>query len=270
MTSRARFQYSKFSLGGTLLAATLFSTMPLHAQKLKDGTMVVNLQSPIGTESSKEGDTFTASVIEPAKYAGAIVEGKIQKVNPAVAGSNDKAKFVFAFTSITMPDNDTYKMSAELKEVTNAKGVAKVDDEGQVIGRGNGAKRALMAGGGAGAGALVGGMFGGSLGALAGGAIGGAAGYLVSLEVTAGGQNVNFSPGTHFSLEVKSHGKLKDADAAAIRTEANTNVTRYATPAPDATTVPASAKEVKSIALVPEDGKPVPAPDAVPAPTPKQ
>ena len=118
----------------------------------------------------------------------------------------------------TITINDvTYKIQAELKEVTNAKGVKKVDEEGQVFAQGNGMKKALFAGGGAGFGALAGGMLGGGLGSAVGGLAGGALGYVIALEVTTNGTNIDFFPGSTFVLEVTDKGVNKDIKAEDVR-----------------------------------------------------
>ncbi len=183
----------------------------------RDKTFVVNLTSPISTKSSKPGDTFTAVVMQPAEFQGGVVEGHIRKVEPAQNMEAPKSRITFAFETLTLSDNTTYKIQADLKDVVNSKGVAKVDEEGQVIGRGNVAKRALFGAGGAGLGSFAGGMLGGGIGSLAGGLAGGALGYAVSLDVTASSHNIEFFPGTHFTLAVTSKGTDKDVNADDVR-----------------------------------------------------
>lgn len=183
----------------------------------KDKTFVVNLTSPISTKDSKPGDTFTAMVIEPAEFQGSVVEGHIRKVEPAQNMEAPKAHISFAFETLTLSDNTTYKIEADLKSVVNSQGKPKVDEEGQVIGKGNGAKRALFGAGGAGLGSFAGGMLGGGIGSLAGGVAGGFAGYAISLDVTASSHNIEFYPGTHFTLQVTSKGVDKKVNADDVR-----------------------------------------------------
>jgi len=185
----------------------------------KNQKFVVNLTSPISTKDSKPGDTFTAKVLEPAEFEGCVVEGHIRKVEPAQNAEAPKSRISFDFDTLTVggANGATYKIQAELEDVVNSKGVAKVDEEGQAIGRGNTAKRMLFGAGGAGLGSLAGGMLGGGLGSLAGGMVGGAAGYVVSLDVTASSHNIEFYPGTHFTLSVTNKGVDKNVDAAAVQ-----------------------------------------------------
>lgn len=204
-------------------AATQLSQPAMAGEKsIKNQTFVVSLTAPISTRASKPGDTFTAVVDEPSEYQGAIVEGHVRKVGPAKNMEAPKASINFAFETLTVGDV-TYKIQADLKEVVNSKGVAKVDEEGQVLATGNGGKRAAGLFGGAGLGAFAGGMLGGTTGSLIGGAIGGAAGYFITLEMTASSHNIEFFPGTHFTLQVNSKGIDKGVDANAVRQLETTN-----------------------------------------------
>lgn len=230
----------------------------------KNKTFVVNLTSPISTKDSKPGDTFTAVVIEPAEFQGSVVEGHVRKVEPAQNGEAPKSHINFAFETLTVGDT-TYKIQADLKDVVNSKGVAKVDEEGQVIGRGNAGKRALMGMGGAGIGSLAGGMLGGGLGSLIGGAAGGAAGYIVSLDITASSQNIEFYPGTHFTLDVTSKGIDKDVNAADVHQLEASNEAAMAQHAAPAT---ADQQQPSPSPGPPPQPAPTPAPAPAPAPAP--
>ena len=200
-----------------LMCTAAVAVRPAHASDKvgKDKTFVVNLTSPISTRNSKPGDTFTAIVMEPTDFQGCVVEGHIRKVEPAQNAAAPKAHISFAFETLTVGDT-TYKIQADLKDVTNSRGVAKVDEEGQVIGQGTAGKRAAMGLGGAGMGGLIGGALGGSMGSLIGAAAGGLAGYAVALDMTASSHNIEFFPGTHFTLEVSSKGVDKGVDSAAV------------------------------------------------------
>jgi hypothetical protein len=201
---------------------TLVANPAFAGDKIKNQTFVVNLTSPISTKDSKPGDTFTARVIQPSDFDGAVVEGHIRKVEPAQNMEAPKAHIDFAFETLTVGDT-TYKIQADLQDVVNSKGMAKVDEEGQVVSKGNGAKRAMMGLGGAGIGAMAGGMIGGGMGSLIGGAAGGALGYVVALDMTASSHNIEFNPGTHFTLVITSKGVDKNADASAIHQQEAAN-----------------------------------------------
>jgi hypothetical protein len=207
-------QLRKLLFASTCVAALIVN--PAFAgDKIKNQTFVVNLTSPISTKDSKTGDTVTALVLEPAEFQGGVIEGHVRKVEPAQNMEAPKSRIAFGFETLTVGDT-TYKIQADLQDVVNSKGVAKVDEEGQVIAKGNGGKRAMGALGGAGIGSMAGGMLGGGWGALAGAAAGGALGYVIALDVTASSHNIEFYPGTHFTLNVTSKGLDKNADTAAI------------------------------------------------------
>jgi hypothetical protein len=186
------------------------------SKTFKNGTVTVVLDSPISTSLNKVGDSFVARVTQPADIEGAIMEGHIRKLEPAKEGNAPKSHIIFGFETLTVGDT-TYKIEATLKEVANAKGVKKVDEEGEVLAQGNGMKRALFGAGGAGLGALAGGMIGGGVGSLVGGLAGGALGYVVSLDCTASGKNIDFFPGSTFVLDVNNKGVNKDVNAADVR-----------------------------------------------------
>jgi outer membrane lipoprotein SlyB len=211
----------------------------------KNEKFVLKLTSPISTATSKAGDQFTAVVLEPAEYVNAIVEGHVRKVEPAQNMEKPKAHILFDFDTLTVGDV-TYKIEADMQEVTNSKGVAKVDEEGQVIAKGNGGKRAAGAFGGAGFGALAGGLLGGGTGALIGAAAGGLAGYLITVDVTSSSKNIEFYPGTQFTVQVNGKGVDKGVDASHVRQQE------------------ASAEAAMTQPAAP----PVPAPDSAPAPAP--
>jgi hypothetical protein len=199
------------------LMSILFATQAAHAgdKSIKNEKFVLKLTAPISTATSKAGDQFTAIVLEPIEYRDAIVEGHVRKVEPAQNLDSPKSHINFGFETLTVADK-TYKIQADLKEVSNSHGVAKVDEEGQAIAQGNGGKRAMAGLGGAGIGSLAGGMLGGGLGSLAGGMMGGALGYVIALDITASSKNIEFYPGSQFTVQVTSKGIDKDVDAAKV------------------------------------------------------
>jgi hypothetical protein len=217
----------------------IFITCAAHAgdKSIKNAKFVLKLTSPISTATSKAGDQFTALVVEPAEYRDSVVEGHVRKVEPAQNMENPKSHIVFGFETLTVGDK-TYKIEADLKEVANSHGVAKVDEEGQAIAQGNGGKRAMATMGGAGIGAFAGGMLGGGLGSLAGGMIGGSLGYVIALDVTASSKNIEFYPGSQFTVEMTSKGIAKDVDAAKVHDQeaaSEAAMAKAGPPAPPAT-----------------------------------
>jgi hypothetical protein len=238
---------SQRSSGNAVIGSMLLGVMLMfaggqnsaHAQlffkksttEFKKGTLVVNLQAQIGTASSKKGDKFTALVLQPTELAGSIVEGTVAKVVPAAA-SGDKSHIVVQFSTITLPDNATYRLQANFKDVMKAKGVAKVDDEGQVVGPGNGKK--------AGAGTPARGLAFSEMGPTLGGvAANGGVSEPISLDIAATGPNMSFAPGTRFVLDAENAGQDKSVNAYRVRQEAATEAARNAATS-DSSTTPAA------------------------------
>jgi hypothetical protein len=165
--------------------------------------MVVKLLTPISTESSADGDTFTALVVEPESLAGGEVSGKISKLKaPEKGKGKGKAEISFEFNTITIA-GESRDIGAELVEVANSQGVKGVDEEGHVISTTSNKKRA----GSAITGGIIGGVIGysaaGSKGAAIGAGIGAGAGLVVGIKMTTSASNIEFIPGSQFTLNVK-------------------------------------------------------------------
>ena len=178
-----------------------------QASGLKHVKFVVKLLSPLSTKTAQEGYAFTASVEEPAQYQGAVVEGRVTKVKRAQRGTGKgAAELQFHFESITF-NNATENIKADLNDVSNSHGAKGVDEEGQVIGKTSNKKRIASTAGGAALGALIGGLRGGGAGAVIGAAAGAAAGLVIGLKMTTKGEDIDFEPGSLFTLTVSDAGK---------------------------------------------------------------
>jgi hypothetical protein len=195
------------------VAAILSAQTPPEPQAqalgLQHVSFVAKLLSPISTKTSSEGDMFTAIVEEPSQYQGAVLEGKITKLKKPKKGTGKgKAEIAFEFDTITFNSKST-PVTVDLKDVQNSKGVRAVDEEGRAIGKTSNRKRALatIAGGAIGAG--IGALAGGAQGAAKGGAIGLAAGLALGLTMTTAGSDLEFMPGSHFTLDVSDRGRGK-------------------------------------------------------------
>jgi hypothetical protein len=171
----------------------------------KKTPLVVKLVSPITTKTNKVGDAFTATV-EDARFPGAIIEGRITKlVKPEAGVGKEKPQVEFQFDKFTF-NNQTAKVLTDVKGVSNSKGVKNVDEEGVAVGYTSNAKRILGGALGSGVGALIGSRIAGGVGAAAGAAVGGAAGLAIAVTMTTTGKDIDFQPGSQFTLEV-SDGK---------------------------------------------------------------
>jgi hypothetical protein len=143
----------------------------------RDTDLVLELQSALSTEQTREGEKFTARIIAPAEIAGATVEGRVGKVTKP-GRLKRHSELVLSFDRIILNDNRWSNFSAQLTEVLAVKGdnVKKVDSEGTAIGQSSLKKDAIKVGGATGAGALIGGLAGGPVGVAIGAGVGAAFG----------------------------------------------------------------------------------------------
>ena len=143
------------------------------------GTMLrVELSNRLSSDVSQRGDPFEARVVEPGEYAGAIVSGRISRVQRAgkVKGT---AQLQLSFDQIRFADGRTSDFNAQVTEVIytdEESGVGGVDPEGGVRGRDSTKDDVAKVGAAAGVGAIIGAIAGGTKGAGIGAVIGGAAG----------------------------------------------------------------------------------------------
>jgi len=207
-------------VGAMLIAAS--GTRAAHGQlfkrsapEFKKGTLVVNLQTQVGTPNSKKGDVFTALVLQPSEFAGSVVEGSVVKVMPAAAVGGEQSHLVLQFSTITLPDNTTYRIRATFKDVVNAKGMARLDDEGQAVGTGNGKKAGSTPASG-----LAFSEIGPTFTGLTAGS------EAISQDVAAPGPNMTFAPGTRFILDAENVGQDKTVNAYRVRQEAATEAAK--------------------------------------------
>jgi hypothetical protein len=176
---------------------------PVRVASAPKGVFTATLLSPISTANSQKGDQFTAKVISPDEYQGAILTGVITELRQAhrgLLGGHKNAEIGFQFETLTFRGR-SYPISAQVTQVTNVQGEKGVDDEGHVIGMKSSWRNAALSGGvGAGLGALIGHLS--RKGAGKGALIGGGAGAVVGMTVMSKAPDVEFSPGSTFTLKV--------------------------------------------------------------------
>lgn len=159
--------------------------------------MTVKLLGPLSTKTNRVGDKISAQVVAPPAFKGDMVGGEVKRVKN---GGKIHGKSVLNFTFETLYQHgQTIPIESTLLSVTNSRGQANVDEEGQVIKKKNSlGKVALGAALGAGLGALLGGGRGAAIGAGAG-----LAGSLIMVEMGTKGPSIDFAPGSEFVLSVK-------------------------------------------------------------------
>jgi hypothetical protein len=190
------------------IAVVVCLTAPLLAQSpqsprpplgLKDVPMTAKLLSPISTKTSQQGDKFAAQVLAPDHFKDAVVEGHINSIK--TAKKRDKAEISFAFETLTSQAR-TYPIQADLKEVSNSQGVKNVDEEGRAIGKSSHKKALQSVLVGSAVGGVLGAAMGGGKGAAAGAGAGAAAGLLFAIKFTTSGSDMEFAPGSQFTMLV--------------------------------------------------------------------
>lgn len=196
----SRFSYLGLTLALIMVTFVGWAQYPAqYGLGLKDVQFEARLLMPISTEASKRGDRFPAQILSPPNFRGGIIEGQITKVSKAKG--RKKAEILFQFEKLNIRGR-SFPVRADLRDVANSKGVKNVDEEGQVIGKSSHKKQLAGAAVGAGIGALIGGLMNGSKGAAAGAGIGAAAGFVIAVSFTTSGSQIDFAPGSIFTLVV--------------------------------------------------------------------
>lgn len=173
-----------------------------------DGTeMKIRLSSQISTKTNKEGDKFTAVVLDPSNYADAVIEGHIAKLNQS-GKATGKTELALTFDSITMRDGRGGRFAAQVEKVYQSETVKTVDEEGNVETSSRTKDTATRGVGGAALGAIIGGIAGGGKGAAIGAAIGGGVG--VGSVFIQGGKELILDPGTEILIRSASPARTRD------------------------------------------------------------
>jgi hypothetical protein len=160
--------------------------------------MKIRLTSRISTKDSREGDRFTATVLDPLSYADAEVVGHIAKLKQSGSASG-KTELSFAFDTITLSDGRTLKLDAQVERVYESETVKTTDEEGNIESSSRTKDTAVRTGGGAVLGAILGGLAGGGKGAAIGAVIG--AGVGATSVYIEGGKNLTLEPGTEMLIK---------------------------------------------------------------------
>lgn len=166
----------------------------------RDTVMRVELLTNLSTDATQKGDRFQARVIEPAEFAGAMLDGRVTQVKRAgkVKGT---AQLQLSFEQIRMPDNRWTNLSAQVIEVIPnqvSEGVGDVDAEGGVRGEGTTRSDVTKVGAATGIGAVIGAIAGGGKGAAIGAAIG--AGIGTATVVTDQGKDIYLRQGQELRI----------------------------------------------------------------------
>jgi hypothetical protein len=164
--------------------------------------LALELLTPLSTDATQRGDRFQARVVEPAEYAGFIVDGRVSQVRRP-GKVKGVAELQLAFDQIRSTDNRTATIHAELLEITPmGDNQPEVDAEGGVKGPDSRKDDAARVGAASGIGAIIGAIAGGGKGAAIGAIIGGGAG--TAGVMTQRGKDVRLERGQHLKIRTST------------------------------------------------------------------
>jgi hypothetical protein len=175
----------------------------------RDSVLVIELQSSISTDVSRQGDPFQARVTSPNEFAGAMIEGRVARVKRAgkVKGSS---QLQLSFNSIRMEDGRTSPFNASVIEIVdmgNRGDSGTVDSEGGVKGRDSTKDNVAKIGASTGVGAIIGAIVGGGSGAAIGAAIGGSVGTAGVL--TSRGKDLRLERGQQLKIRTANETRIQ-------------------------------------------------------------
>ena len=164
--------------------------------------LALELLTALSTDASQRGDRLQARVIEPAQYAGYLVEGRVAQVKRP-GKVKGVAELQLAFDQIRSTDNRSATLHAELVEITPMGGEnTEIDSEGGVKGRDSTKDDAAKVGAASGVGAIIGLIAGGGKGAAIGAIIGGGAG--TAGVMTQRGRDIRLERGQHLKIRTST------------------------------------------------------------------
>ncbi len=174
----------------------------------RDTELMLEMQTDISTERSREGDKFTAKIVSPAEIAGATVEGRISKVTKP-GRIKRRSELSLSFDRIILTDNRWSNFSAVLTEVMPVKGdnVKRVDAEGTAIGKSSFKDDGIKVGAATGTGLVIGAIAGGPVGAAVGAGVGAAFG--VGAVVIQRGKHVSLNRNQQLRIKTSYESQIR-------------------------------------------------------------
>ena len=170
--------------------------------------LIVELVDDINTERNREGDKFTARVFSPNEINGAIIEGRVGKIQRP-GRIKRRAEMTLSFDRIVLSEKRWSNFNAVVTEVLPRKGdnIKRVDTEGTVEGKSSLKSDSIKVGAAAGTGLVIGAVAGGPVGAAVGAGVGTAVGVGV----------VIVERGKHIRLNKNQQLRIKTAYETQIR-----------------------------------------------------
>jgi hypothetical protein len=167
----------------------------------RDTELILELQDALDTQRNREGDKFTAKVLAPQEIVGAVIEGRIDRIQKP-GHIKKRAAMLLSFDKIIISDTRWSNFDAIMTEVLPVKGdnVKRVDDEGTAVGKSTVKPDLIKVGAATGTGTAIGAIAGGPVGAAVGAGVGAAFG--VGAVIIERGKHINLR--TSQQLRVKT------------------------------------------------------------------
>lgn len=174
----------------------------------RDTELILELQEPIDTQRSREGDKFTAKVVAPQEIVGAVIEGRVDKIQKP-GRIKKRSALLLSFDRIVISETRWSNFDAIMTEVLPVKGdnVKRVDGEGTAIGRSTVKPDIVKVGAATGAGVGIGAIAGGPVGAAVGAGVGAAFG--VGAVIIERGKHVNLRTSQQLRIKTSYETKIR-------------------------------------------------------------
>jgi hypothetical protein len=198
----------KYRFKGLLsVAVALLMLVPLGAvsQTVPVGTrLLIRLDTEISSKSNRVGDGFTATVISPRSYRGAIIRGHISHLDKS-GRLKGKTEIGLDFDSIEYRNGRRASLRAELLEVRQNESIKVVDEEGNIHSGSRGKQTIKRTAIGAAIGGVLGALIGGRKGAVIGLIVGAGAG--AGSLIVDGSKELKLEPGTEMLIRTLRHSR---------------------------------------------------------------
>ena len=181
---------------------------PSRRALVPDGLeMKIRLNTQISTKTNREGDKFTAVVLDPSDFSEAVIEGHIASINKS-GKATGKTELAMAFDTIRLRDGRSSRFAGQVEKVYQSESVKTVDEEGNVETSSRTKDTATRTIGGGALGAIIGGIAGGGKGAAIGAILG--AGVGAGSVYVQGGKELQLDPGTEILIRSAAPARTRD------------------------------------------------------------
>ncbi len=189
----------------TLAMLPLSVASAAAAQAVPSGTnMRIRLETPLSTRVNREGDPFTATVLEPDRFSGCRIRGHVRSINQSGRLSG-RTEMSLGFDSIKFQNGPRQPFRASVDNVLDSDTVKIVDNEGRIISGSRSHQAMERSGIGAAVGGVLGGALGGGKGALLGVMLGAGAG--AGSLYAQGAREIRLDPGTEIEITTEYEGR---------------------------------------------------------------